>query len=664
MTELIQWGIFLSLFVVVCFKRQDLIRLQNTCILGASFLLLFLAARLALVVCYPSIFEPLSCLQILQALWKGLRFDLSMIALLLSLPLILLNLPILREWWQKIWMGVGAVLLGACTLITVGDVVYFGVVGRHTGADIWNLFSTFALICQIVVEQYAWALVLVGVWVVFIVWLFVWLARKWGRPSRGPWVWEILFLVMLSWALWMFFKGYLGTKRSVLPQQAYEQHYEQGHLIQNGIFAIAYALKPSLYVPHVKALLSHPTLSMVSSEDALQTALQIWGDSPQEELVDPEYPLLRKRTQFNADARGYNLIILVLESLDYDKVDSLAGTSHGATPNLDALISQGLQFDNFYGCGQDSSLVGVGTLMSGICQVSGTPYYGRGLEAVSVSRLGNLFSRAGYETVFVRATRDPWMYIGPVSRLMGFTSYDETHLTPHFPYKKEKAVYDYDSLMLLAEKMKASGKPFFGFFLSLATHTPYTSFVPETFGDGREKDFSPNTYLQALSYTDWALGEFIAELKKNNLYEKTVFVIVGDHRNRENSYSKLQKFFHVPFVLVAPGIIPPGRTAQVGGQADVLPTLVDLFHLSTPYVAMGQSLFDKSKKPFSFITHMNGMHFGVATDKGVLLETDEVLLRMQDPQPQARQLAVLVNKALHELLTKNKLVPLDFSSGK
>ena len=79
---------------------------------------------------------------------------------------------------------------------------------------------------------------------------------------------------------------------------------------------------------------------------------------------------MRRRTRFNADASGKNLVILIIESLEYRYVDYLNDTHRGATPNIDALFKDSLVFDNFYAAVDDNSLGGVGTVLSGMPRIA------------------------------------------------------------------------------------------------------------------------------------------------------------------------------------------------------------------------------------------------------------------------------------------------------
>lgn len=638
------WACWFLLGAFSFYKRGDLARTRNTLFLTGGFVLICTISRICLLGAAPDVFSPLSFSGKLLAFADGLLVDAPVFALFCGPFLLLLNLPCVQLRWQKSVLGASFFFLGVLILALAGDISYFRLVGHHTGADIWNLFTSFSLVWKVVCKEYKFLFVCACVCIAALTWAGVWLACWSGRPHRGKWLWEGLCLIFLAWTLTGAWRGF-GP--SVSSGKAYSRGLERGHIVQNGVFSMLYALRPSWYVPFAVIQRGHPTFALLPLDEAVAETAQLLTASAQEKVEDPRYPFFRRRTEFNADARGRNLVILALESLDGAQVDALAGTSYGATPNLDGLIRRGVVFENFYACGPASSLEGLGTLMTGLCHLGGMGYFSRGMESFSVSGLGKLFKDNGYNAVFVRAASDGWMFIGPLARLAGFETAGSEDLKKRF---SKKEVADGDALNFLAQEMKASGKPFLGFFFSVATHEPFGSFVPARFDAETERKFPQDSYLRALAYTDWAVGRFVAQLKEAGLYDNTVFIIMGDHILRGKANMGIKKRYSVPFVLVAPEALAAGKQTRLASQADVLPTLVDLFQLSSPYAAMGNSLLDSSSPEFAFITD-GGEHFGFITPQGWVWDDAALYAKQQAGSPAQRKKAVALNKAVYKMLS-------------
>lgn len=162
-----------------------------------------------------------------------------------------------------------------------------------------------------------------------------------------------------------------------------------------------------------------------------------------------------------------------------------------------------------------------------------------------------------------------------------------------------KASADYQS------KMK---QPFYSHMITLTNHYPFTL---------DEKDASidkPNTgdatvdgYIQTAHYLDQALEEYITDLKKKGLYDKSVIMIYGDHygisENHNNAMEKLlgekitpAKFTDLNrtgFWLKIPGK-PGGVNKEYAGQMDVMPTVLHLLGIdSKNYLMFGTDMFSK-----------------------------------------------------------------------
>ena len=601
--------LFFLMWWWVMWKRADSVRNKQTLFFMLCFLLLPQLVRLLFFVFYPDTFFALDIESILKGFWLSFRFDFSMLALLGGICLLFINLPITNLKYRRCVILLSVFIFDIYALLLIADLVYFKYIRRHIGPDIFNFFLSVPLVLKVAWISYGW--ICLGIAMLFAVGIYYsqrYISRE--QPIRpGKTIYEALSLVMLGTFLWFSDTGLFFSNNLLTPRQSYTDNLIQGHLTMNGVFDISYHLMPGHYTHFQTSWQNSPLLHELNEEESLDITKQLLA-SAGEKWSNPAYPLQRIRTQFTKHKKKKNLIIFVLESLDYGSVDGIAGTHYGATPHLDALLRQGQIFDRFFACTDSTSLAGIGATMSGLCPVSGLPYFSRGLEETTQNGLGKLLAESGnYETVFVRACQDKMMYIGPMARLMGFETYGSEWMEKE---KRKPSVYDADALEVLAQKFKNSTKPFAGFFFSTATHEPLGALVPSKLDARIEQQFAKNPYLRALAYTDSAIGQFLDFLKENGLYEDTAFVILGDHQFREKKKTTIWDTYHVPFAIVAPGVLEPGRIHTVAGQTDILPTLVDLFHISAPYSAMGKSLLEDTTKDWTFVSY-EGNYFGFMT---------------------------------------------------
>ena len=122
-----------------------------------------------------------------------------------------------------------------------------------------------------------------------------------------------------------------------------------------------------------------------------------------------------------------------------------------------------------------------------------------------------------------------------------------------------------------------------------------------------------NDYMTMANYTDRAIGNFIAFLRSQRKFDKTLIVITGDHEGLANSRGTLccsekgkdvvSSDPYVPFIVVNS---PVGmRYDKVMGQIDMYPTLLDLLGLrDCSWTGLGRSILDPDKKAFAVSPQM------------------------------------------------------------
>ena len=93
-------------------------------------------------------------------------------------------------------------------------------------------------------------------------------------------------------------------------------------------------------------------------------------------------------------------------------------------------------------------------------------------------------------------------------------------------------------------------------------------------------------------------GNFIADLKKRDLYDSSVVVVVSDHGDEfwehgdvGHAQGVYQELVHVPLIIRAPGLFPSGKVVEADVEAmDLFPTLLEMAGLPIPPGTQGSSL--------------------------------------------------------------------------
>ena len=104
------------------------------------------------------------------------------------------------------------------------------------------------------------------------------------------------------------------------------------------------------------------------------------------------------------------------------------------------------------------------------------------------------------------------------------------------------------------------------------------------------------SYYAAVSHLDREVGLTLDLLDELGLAQNTIVIFCSDHGDQllEHGIHGKNAFYegsiHVPMMIRQPGVITPGTYTDLIETTDLLPTLFDLAHLSTPVKAQGRSL--------------------------------------------------------------------------
>jgi arylsulfatase A-like enzyme len=152
-----------------------------------------------------------------------------------------------------------------------------------------------------------------------------------------------------------------------------------------------------------------------------------------------------------------------------------------------------------------------------------------------------------------------------------------------------------------------SGAQFALTYMPVAGHHPYVFSGPGAFGASTDIE----RYRSALHEGDAAIGVLIDGLKSRGLFEKTMFVVYGDHGqafgqhpgNVGHTFFLYEENLRIPFIVAVPGAIGRGlRSDMTASLVDVTPTALDLLGLGADPGHQGQSAFSGPQRTALFFT--------------------------------------------------------------
>lgn len=333
---------------------------------------------------------------------------------------------------------------------------------------------------------------------------------------------------------------------------------------------------------------TEPEVMIDSKEITQQTVNDTKG------ISEPDSP------KYWAAAKGKNLIVVQMESFQ-NFLLGLTIDGQEVTPNLNKLMKSEHYFNNFY------TNAGQGTTSDAEFVVNTSLYVPHHEVATSSSymtkelpSLPKLMKDNGYRTATFHTNSVEFWNRTTLYKVLDFDKYydqaffgDEDHIA--FGASDEVL---YAKAVPELVKMDAEDKPFYAMVMSMSAHHPYKMpeskykmSLPERF-----KGTLVGDYVLAQNYADYAMGQFLDQLKANGLWDDSVIVFYGDHQgvslfSLDGSEKSLMKemvgheygytdMFNVPFIIHAPGVGQPAVYPQTGGQIDILPTVANLLGVS------------------------------------------------------------------------------------
>lgn len=307
-------------------------------------------------------------------------------------------------------------------------------------------------------------------------------------------------------------------------------------------------------------------------------------DGHADDVIARQVPALGPR-------RPFNVVMISIESLGSDYVDAFDG-KRGLTPNLDAIAGESLIFTNLYATG----LRTVRGLEALTLSVPPTP--GRAVpmrpQNTELQTLGGIFMDQGYEALYFYGG---YAWFDNMQNFFGGNGYSvidrRSIAEEEISHETIWGVADEDLFRLTLGELdqRAKGeRPFFAHVMTTSNHRPYT------YPDGRVSIPPHSGRNGAVQYTDWAIGQFMAEAKKRSWYDNTVFVLVADHTSHGRGRIDLPpENYRIPLIIHAPALVNPGRIDTIASQIDVAPTLLSLLNIGYQSHFFGQDILHEAQ---------------------------------------------------------------------
>lgn len=351
-------------------------------------------------------------------------------------------------------------------------------------------------------------------------------------------------------------------------------------------------------------------------------------------------PLFRNyghKNQYTGIGKDKNILIIQVESLQNAFINRKY-KGREITPNLNRLIKKSFYFTDYFemlgfGNSSDAEYVSLhsaySTVKNGAYEdFKETDSYGLPKIMKSKSYLTNVMHGNTGE-FYNRANNHPSVgfdhtYYGEFyqqDEIIGMGLSDKSFFRQSLPIFEQN-----------------KDKKTLNFMITLTCHAPYYMPGPDIVFTGEEiKDTSFERYLNAVYYTDVAIGDFLKELEARGILQNTVVAIYGDHHaftltnpeeKRELSNFIGHKFDYdemlkIPLIIYVPGYEKEIVCEHTGSQLDFLPTMMNIMGWNDTVTPMfGVDLLDDQLSEGNVIYPQTYMLQGSYITKDYFFEQD------------------------------------------
>lgn len=526
--------------------------------LGGCFLAISLLTRLALLVATGN-GVPASASNWLYVFGVGMGYDLLAFAYF-SVPLVLLLWLLPRRWLAS---RRGGTLVATLCLVLLA-VLLFVAVSEWTFWEEFQARFNFIAVDYLVYttevignirESYpvglilsALALVTGGVFIA---------TRRWRLVHNDSAGFGARSLVVAAWLA----ASVLGTWLVSGEMKDRTANTYVNELSGNGIyqFFAAYRSASLDYARYYRTIPANEARAIVRAHLATPDATFLSADG------------IARHIHNAAPERRLNVVLVSVESLSAE-YSGVYGRKHSLTPNLDALAKDSLLFTDLWATGT-RTVRGLEALTLSVPPTPGESIVRRARNEGLFS-LGQVFRDKGYDAQFLYGGYGAFDDMNRFFAGNGYDVRDRTVIADKdIHHANIWGVADedlYTMAMLRFDADAAAGKPFFAHLMTTSNHRPYT------FPSGRGP-WPQGKRESAVSYTDWAIGDFLRRARTKPWFANTLFVITADHCASSAGIAALPAFrYRIPMWVYSPGNIAPGRHERMTSQIDIAPTVLGL----------------------------------------------------------------------------------------
>ena len=300
-----------------------------------------------------------------------------------------------------------------------------------------------------------------------------------------------------------------------------------------------------------------------------------------------------------------NIVLIIMESWSSELIFT-PKDQQIVTPNFHKLMQSGVYFDNIYATGPRSEQ-GMASIFSGF---PAHPITSITVQPDKYNKLPSVikdFNDKGYYTSFSFGGQ---LIYGNIKSFIIYNQFDRIKEVYDFNESLPQGklgIHDEFTLHEMLQDINKDPKPFFSALFTISTHSPYDQPMEEKIDWGG----NVRKYLNGGNYTDYSIGLFMEEAKKQDWYNNTLFIFVADHSH--NSYSLLPmqniEYQKIPLLFYGDVIDSAfkGKTIHhLGVQTDIASTLLSQLNMETQKYPWSKNLLNPYAPQFAYSAYEEG----------------------------------------------------------
>jgi hypothetical protein len=299
-----------------------------------------------------------------------------------------------------------------------------------------------------------------------------------------------------------------------------------------------------------------------------------------------------------------NIVLVICESFSAYK-SSMWGNPLNTTPYFNELCQKGVFFKNCFSPAYGTAR-GIWAIITGIPDVTEFKTASRNPNLVDQQTILNQLN--SYEKFYFLGGSASWANIRGVLKdnIAGLKLYEQQDYSS--PKIDVWGISDKNLFLEANKVLREQNRPFFAIIQTADNHRPYTipkedrpfikirSFPKDTLD---KYGFWTNEELNAYAYMDYTYKVFLDAASKENYFNNTIFIFVGDHGIRGIAGDMMPKVWteqsltlqHVPMLFYAPGIISPQVIERKVSQVDIMPTIAGMLNKPVINSTIGRNVF-------------------------------------------------------------------------